>query len=354
MKAKYTAAAVFFIIILCISSAFAEDYTYIDGENIYNTTVEEISGGKFFLNPSELIQEGVNSLFKEIRESRAEMINLLVIAALSAVLQILKTTGEEKEVSETAFFACFTLMTVSALKIFSVTVGYGMSIVTQTCEFVTNLSPVFAALIVSGGGTVSAAAFRPVLSAAVYVMTLLVENCIVPMIYSSAVLGIVGHITERLKISALTNLIRSAAKWLLMASLTVFTGVTAIYGFSAPAFDQVAVKGIKFAVGSFVPVVGGILSETVETVLSGTHLMKNAVGTAGIISLAACCAIPIIKIFAIYLMLRISAAAAEPVTDKRISDMLGEIAASVSLVLAMVITASVLFIICIAIILGAT
>lgn len=347
--------AVLAVLLLFFQTAvLADEYTHIEGEDFYNAAVDEISGGSFSLNPAELFESGINKLFKEIRESRSEMINLLIIAALSGVLQILKSSDGEKEISETAFFACFTLMTMSALRIFSITVGYGVQIIDTICEFVTKLSPVFAALLVSGGSVTSAAAFHPVLSAAVYIMTLLVDKCIVPMVYFSAVLGIVGHITPRLHMTAFTNLIRSVAKWLLMASLTVFTGVTAIYGFSAPVFDAVAMKGIKFAVGTFVPVVGGILSETVDTVLSSTKLMKSAVGTAGIISLAAICIVPVIKILAIYIMLRLTAAAAEPITDKRISDMLGEIASSVSLVLGMVITASTLFIICIAIMLGAT
>ncbi len=343
--------AVFFIFSAVV---FADEYTEIDGEDFYNQTAGDIQKGTLSLNPAEIVQNTVNRLFAEVGECRKEIINLLVIAALSGILQILKSSEGKKEVSETAFFACFTLMTMSALKIFTSAVGCGAEVIDNICGFVTKLVPVFAALLVSGGAAASASAFHPVMSAAIYIMTILVDKCIVPMVYFSAVLGIIGHITPGLKISSLTNLIRSAAKWLLTASLTVFTGVTAIYGFSAPVFDAVAMKGIKFAVGTFVPVVGGILSETVDTVLSSTKLMKSAVGTAGIISLVSICALPVIKILAIYIMLKLSQAAAEPISDKRMADMLGEIASSVSLILGMVITAATLFIICIAIMLGAT
>lgn len=351
---KRLIAAFAALLLVFFSSAFAEDYTHINGEAFYNQTADDIQSGSFSLNPSKVFQSLSDTLLSQINDCRGDLVTLLVIAVLSSVLRILKNSDGGKDVSETAFFACFTLMTVSALKIFTSAVGYGVEVIDKICEFITKLIPIFAALLVSGGAVTSASAFHPVMSAAIYIMTLLTDKCIVPLVYFSTVLGIVGHITPNLKISAFTSLLRSAAKWLLMSSLTVFTGITAIYGFSAPVFDAVAIKGIKFAVGTFVPVVGGILSETVDTVLTSTKLMKSAVGTAGITALISICSAPVIKLAVIYFMLKLSAAASEPFTDKRISDMLAEIAASVSLVLAMVITASTLFIICIAIMLGAT
>lgn len=341
------------IFLLCFDTfVFGEEnYMYLEGEDFYNRTAEQITEGSFAPNPAEILKNGADLLFKEINESKGEMITLLAVAALSSVLRLM---SDGDEVSETAFFACYTLMTMSALKIFTLAVDYGMKITGNICAFVTKLAPVFIALTAAGGAVGSAEAFHPILSAAVYVMTFLTDKCIVPAVYFSTVLGIVGNLTPRIKMSAMTNFINSAAKWLLTASLTIFTGITAIYGFSAPAFDAVALKGIKFAVGTLVPVAGGLLSETVETVLSGTKLMKSAAGTAGIVSIAALCAVPILKISAIYVMLRLTAAVSEPIADGRTADMLSWTASAVAIVLGTVVTASALFVICIAVMLAAT
>ena len=84
-------------------------------------------------------------------------------------------------------------------------------------------------------------------------------------------------------------MVKSISKWLMAAIITIFTGISAIYGFSSPALDAVSGKAVKFAVGSLVPVVGTFLSDTLETVVSGTRLMKNAVGTSGIIVMCVIC-----------------------------------------------------------------
>ena len=115
-----------------------------------------------------------------------------------------------------------------------------------------------------------------------------------------------------------------------------------------------AAKGIKFAVGSLVPVVGGLLSDTVETVVSGTNLLKNAVGTAGMITIISMSAVPVIKIWIMLMLLRVTAALTEPFADKRITDMLLGIADSISTVFSMVITSVMLFVISIGIILMCT
>lgn len=343
----------FLLVILFPEPVFAEEIISLEGEPFFNQTGQEIMEGTLVLNPIELAQTCIDQLLAELRNCRASILSLLFIAAISGVLQILQSSSPES-VSEIGFFACFTLMTIAAMQIFSDTVGYGTEVILSLTDFITKLAPLFTALLVSCGAITSAAAFHPVLAAAVYCISLLVEKCLIPLIYFSAILGIIGHITPRIQLSNATRLIRSFARWILTAALTLFTGITALYGFSAPVLDSMTAKGIKFAVGSFVPVIGGLLSDTVETVLSGTRLMKNAVGTAGLICVISICAVPILKIFVMLLMLKLCAAATEPLTDKRVGDMLGDIAGSVTTVFTMVLTVSMLFIICIGIMIAAT
>ena len=128
----------------------------------------------------------------------------------------------------------------------------------------------------------------------------------------------------------------------------------AIYGFCVPTLDGVGIKTAKFAIGSIVPVVGGFLADSVETVIGSAHLIKNSVGTAGIICLVVMCAVPIIKVCAMMLILKIAAALIEPVSDKRFSDMLSEAADAVTLVFAAILIISLMFILSIAIIIATT
>lgn len=334
-------------------SVHAED-TYIAGEEFFNNTAQEISIGSFTLKPTELLNKGLNAFLKEMRESSDVMVMLIVLGALSGILAVLKNAISDPKTAEGAFFACFTLMTAVAVKGFSLAMGYATEVIGAMTDFITKLSPIFMGLLATSGGIASATAFHPILSAAVYVITVIMKQCIFPLVQFGAVLSIVNNVSGRVQISGFNTLVHSSTKWILAAVLTIFAGITAVYGFSTPVLDGLSARTVKFAVGSLVPVVGGLLTDAVETVVGGTLVMKNAVGTAGMLAVCAMCVVPVLKISVIGLMFKFTGAVLEPMADRRITGLIQDISSAVTTLLAIVITVAVLFMICISIILAST
>lgn len=330
------------------------DEFLIDGEDFYNEKTQEILTGRLDLNPINIVNSLISSLFSEISEIKPLLKSILLIAVASGILRILPDSFGSSDASKAAFFGCFLLITMSAIKIFSEAVGYGVDIIHALCGFITKFEPIFIGLLASGGAITQAAAFQPVLTASIYLLSLIVDKCILPLTYFSAVLGIVNNLGNRIEIGTLNNLIKSVSKWILTGVLTLFSAVLTLYGISTSSINNLTAKGIKFAVGSFVPVVGGLLSDSIDTVLSGARLMKNAVGTAGMITVISMTALPIIKIWIMLMLLRLTAAFTEPFSDKHITGVLLSIADSVQTVFSMVLTAAMLFIISIGIILTST
>ncbi len=348
------AAALIMLFILAAPPVYAVELPTLDGEDRFNETVEKAVTGELSLNPADILNMITEDLTREIRECAKDIVVLFVIAAVSGIITAISSSFANKSVGEAAFFACFTLMSATAVKSFMTAMKYGVSVISAMTDFITKLSPLLMLMLGAGGAAMSAAAFKPVMSAAVYIISIVIEKCLVPLITFSSVLAVAGNISEHVRLSGFCRVVKSISKWLMAAIITIFTGISAIYGFSAPALDAVSGKAVKFAVGSLVPVVGTFLSDTLETVVSGTRLMKNAVGSAGMIVMCSICLIPIIKIGVIQLMLKLTSAVAEPLTDKRISSMMWEVSESVTTIFAVVIMVAVLFMINIGIILAAT
>lgn len=341
-----------FAILLFIPPASAADsYTEIEDEDFFNDTVNTVMQGKLSLIPGDIIKYITDTLMYEIRSSKGLILSVFVIALISGVLN---SVSVDNGTSNAAFFVCFCLITIAVTKIITVTAGYGSDVINEMCTFVTKLAPMLGILLATSGYTASAASFYPIFSASVYFICLITERCILPLIYTSCVIGILDNLSGKIHLNNFNRLIKSLSKWILTGSLTIFTGINAIYGFCAPSVDGVAMRTAKFAVGSMVPVVGGFVADSIETVISGTRLMKNSVGTAGIIAILTACAVPAIKIAAVMLMLKISSALIEPLSDKRYSDMIMEAADAVTTVFGMMIAVAILFIISIAIIIGTT
>jgi len=330
--------------------AYAEEYE-IKGNELFNKTAESVNDGTFSLNPIELINSFFESFFKEVKNVKALLITILAVAAAAAALRILSSSFENSQIADTAGISCFLLLSLCAVKIFSEVAGYALTAIHEICDFITKFEPIFMMSLVSSGAVTQAAAFQPVLAASVYVLGIFFDKCIMPLCFFSAVLGICGNIGSRIEIGTMTKLLNSFSKWLLTSLLTLFTAVLSLYGFSTKAFNSVGAKGLKLAMGSMVPVVGNILSDTLDTILTGANLLKNAVGTAGVIAVFSAVFTPALKIFIMMLLLKVVAAIIEPFSEKRTVDMLLCISDAVKMMFATVVAASLLFIISITIIL---
>ena len=337
------------IFLALFSYAYAEDYE-IKGNEAYNETVRSITDGNFDLNPIKIINSLFESFFYELKNTKALLKAVLVLSAAAGLIRILSSSFEGSGTAETAGLACFLTISLPLIGIFSEIAGCAAEAIHNLCDFITKFEPIFISMLISGGAVTQAAAFQPVLMASVYVLGLLVDRCILPICCFSAILAFAGNISSRIEIGTLTKLLFSVSKWLLSGLLTLFTAVLSLYGFTSKALNSAAAKGIKFAVGSLVPIVGGILSDTVETVLSGANLLKSVVGTAGMITLITIAFAPALKIMVMMLLLRFVAAIIEPFSEKRIVNMLLSVSDSVKLLFSMVVTSALLFIISIAII----
>lgn len=84
----------------------------------------------------------------------------------------------------------------------------------------------------------------------------------------------------------------------------VFTGLLTITGVIAGNQDAAALKAIKFSISFSVPVVGGIISDAAETVLSGASFLKNTVGTFGMLAVLAISLVPFFRLALDYLLMK--------------------------------------------------
>lgn len=343
--------AVISLIFMLPTVVSAELDWQISGYPQFNEYAESLSKGENPITPNGVIKSLTDAVFGEITRSRALLAQIMTIAAAAGLLKLLERGGGA---GEAAYFASYALMSAAVVRLLGETVGYGSEVIHTLCDFISKLAPVLMGLLAASGAVSSAAAFSPILSGAVYLFTLAVDKLITPMVYMSAILGIVGNISGRIQLGSFNKLIRSVSRWILTALLTVFTSLCALYGFNAPVLDALGAKTAKFAIGTLVPVVGGLLADTMETVIGGTRILKNAVGSAGMICVVLLAAAPIIKVWVILFMLKLCAALAEPLCDRRMSTMLADAAESVGTVFSVMLTAVMLFLIAIGIILGST
>jgi stage III sporulation protein AE len=208
-------------------------------------------------------------------------------------------------------------------------------------------------LLITGGNVVSGGIFQPILIMAVEISATVVKNIFIPIIFLSTILSIINNISDKIHLSKLAELIKKIGIILIGIILTIFIGIVTIQGSVGSVADGVASKTVKFAIGTFIPVVGGYLSDAADTVIGCSLLIKNAAGVIVLIGIIAVCLMPIMKIAAVVLLYKITCALVEPISEKRITDCINDIANSMILIIGSVAVVAFMFIVSITAIIAA-
>ena len=98
---------------------------------------------------------------------------------------------------------------------------------------------------------------------------------------------------------------------------------------------------------NFIPVVGKVLGDSVETVLGSLNILKNGLGIIGVIVIVTICLIPIVKIAVLMGMYYLVSAIIEPICDSKIVKCINHVGDSMKMLLAIITSISVMYIVAI-------
>lgn len=287
---------------------------------------------------------------RELTASLKLLALLVVIALICSLLTNLQKAFSSESLSNIAYFACYSLLIVIMARSFYIGVETARTTIKDMTEFMTALVPILIMLIASVGGFVEAAVMDPIIIGAITISAKIFMDIIIPIICMTFVLQFVNNLSSEYKIDKLTKLLNQVAIWVQGIIMTVFIGIITIRGITAKTIDQVTVKTAKFAVDNFIPIVGKSLSDAISTVAGYSILLKNALSSFGLVVLIVIMLFPIIKLFIMSFLYKLTAALIEPISDSRLVNCINAAGGSIVLVTSCLICVSVMFFIMIAII----
>ena len=312
-------------------------------QNFYERT-EKITSGEFEWSFSGVLSYLGNLLFGEIKDNFSSLMKMIVVAVMAGILCNIEGSFAKDSITNMGFLTCFMMIAGLSVSVFRDVVALARETIDNLHIFTQGLIPTVASISVSGGNG-AAASISPLLFVCMQTITYLAKNFFLPFHLVICALSIINNVTERFHIGRLIEFARQILKWSTGILLTVYIGLLGFQGFSVGYLNGVAGKTVKYAVCNFIPLVGSALAESVEAVCASAALVKNAVGVAGIISLISICLMPLCKLLALSALYRFAAGVAEPVTDKRITNLLGETAANITQTFVILLMLSVMFII---------
>lgn len=183
--------------------------------------------------------------------------------------------------------------------IFTLSAGTGVlipmfSLIESSAEAVKGISvlmdgfvPIYAGILSLGGQVATATGMSFLLLGAAGIVGSLSAFVIVPLMSCYLGVAAAGSVMPMGTTNRLGDGIKNIAMWTLSLILTLFLGLLSIQTTINKAADNLTLKTAKFMIGSFIPVAGGALSESLGTLISSVSLLKSTVGMFAVVGIAA-------------------------------------------------------------------
>lgn len=305
--------------------------TLLPDEPGIRETAYALASGKFF-SGEDMLARVLGALAGEISRLGALMVSLMLPVILSSLMLGTIAAGRES-VGDLARCVCFVLILVPVILLVISELEHARDTITDMTERMEQLLPLLLTLLTALGGNASSAFFHPMIVAASGSMVFLAREVILRLVMCTCAVTAVNHLAGRAHLTRMAQLLRSAVCWLLGVSFTVFLGAMSMQGVCSASIDGVVIRAAKYAVDNFVPVVGGMFSDTMDTLVGCTLIVKNALGVTAAIALLSSILMPLMRTLAVVFVMKLSAALLEPIADAQLVQAIGDFSRTIVLFL---------------------
>ena len=152
--------------------------------------------------------------------------------------------------------------------------------------------PAYGALMVASGTPTAGTSYSMLTLAAGNAIPVLSKALIFPLLHMFLALALTASVSE-MKLERVTASVYNFAKWLLVLSVTVFSGILSVQTTLNAQVDAASNKAAKLIASSAVPIVGGAFGDAVAAIQNSVHIVKSGVGAFGMLA-ALCIFLPTI------------------------------------------------------------
>lgn len=257
-------------------------------------------------------------LFAEVKSRLPALLSLFSVLLLCSLLGCLNTERLGSGVGEIVHFVGYAAIVTTVTALCYSLVSSALSAVDKVSAVVQAVFPALLALMISTGATAQAALYSPTALFIDGFTTIFIKNFTFPCVLAMLALSVVSNITKTVKLKGFIDFLSGIMKWGIGLAATVFSLFLTVKGISGGLADGVTVRTLKYALNSSVPLVGGILSGGADVVVAAASLVRSALGLTTLVIVFGVVLMPVIKIAALTLALRVVNAVAQPFSSDRV------------------------------------
>lgn len=250
---------------------------YLEDLGIDELTFEEI----FNLSPTRVIEFLVDLAFDGGITIIKNLTLIMVVLVITAIANSFLRESDKTE--QVVYF-------VNTIIIISIIIAPISRMITdavagiKTCTvFVNSYLPIMTAIIIASKNPALAVTYNSFSLFLSSLISNIANSFLVPCISALLSFNVLSSFSFENYRERIVKSVRKMIVIILSLFSTIYTGLLTTQSILATSSDSVALKGIKFISGAFVPIVGGGVGDAISSVFSSFLIMKNTLGVFVII-----------------------------------------------------------------------
>ncbi len=320
--------------------------------NLFGMSVSEkissIISGEYFTDYSSIFSAILSLFFVDIRTLLPLIFTILAIGLLSSILNSFKS--DSNDTSDMVYFVCYGVVVMLILISFKDILSSVSSVISSISNVMQIVFPILITLLVSIGSMSSISIYNPLVAVLTTAVDFVFEKLLYPIFILIFIFTVLGNLTNSIRLDKLNKFFMSTFKWVIGIVLTLFTGFLSIQGISAGRFDSISIKATKFALKSYIPLIGSFVADGMDFIVLGSILVKNTIGLVAIFILFIMIISPIVKMVVYKLLLQLTSGVLEVSGADKMSAFIQDISKVLLLPIVIIIGISFMFIITVALI----
>lgn len=292
----------------------------------------------FFLKE---ISSGINKHLPSAVSFFATVTSMVIV---TGIFEKLSESLNTKDLGK-AFYFCSSLSLVIAIYTMqksSYTLAVGLlKTLTATMSL---MAPLMEAVYISAGNTSLAAVSGTALTLTLTVVETIYTKVLVPAVSVSFILCTVSAASSNKGLAYLSKTIRGLITTAIVSVMALTSIVLSLQSGVAASADRFSQRAIRFALGNYIPLIGGSISESLSALTGSLSLIKQLSGTAGIVVLILMLLPPLISLILTRLSVYLSSAVSGLIGCDKAKELLDDIGGIYTMLICISIAASLTFI----------
>lgn len=362
---------IIFIMFSTVTVYAYEESTGYTQEDIYNSQYE-LSGADALIDelPKEVREQlediGVTSpswqqlnslsffdifsnIINTVQEKSITPLNCVVkimgVIMLVALIDSVKSAIASSSLTSVLNSVAVLAVSIILIRPISQTIYYSANVIKISSDFMMIFVPIMVAIMLAMGQSTQGAGNYTLVMGAGTVVSQISENILVPLLNTFMGMSIVSGISQKVNLNGFCELVNKIVKWVLTFTMSVFTAILTMQSFISSSADSAGTKATRFAINSFVPLVGGALSEAYQTVRSCMGMLKSGVGVFAILATGTVYLPSIISCVLWLISINIAIALADVFNMGQIIKLLKSVATVINVLIAILLCCMIIFIV---------